>query len=464
MSSYTLKINNTDRTRCVGNRSITITDSDGSGASTLSFSMVIRDGGAIPTNDQEVIITQGTVTIFGGRILKTIPTKKGSFVEWEIGCVDYTRDLDRNLVVENYENMTDKEIIKNIVDNYCGGLGITYNNVVSGVTISNLTFNYVPPSECISMIAKLTGRYWYIDYEKDIHYDTPDNDEAPITITGDENYKDLQFTIDNSAVRNRIYVRGGTYLSDTLTIKQVADGQQTVFYLPEKPHDLTVTEGVTIKTVGIKNINDFTEFDYLMSFQEKYVETETAPTADTVMTFTLKYDIPVLVALEDSASIEKYGQLEYIIFDSKIDTIAQARERAQAELDDYAESIISGSFNTTTTGFVIGQYITVNLTDEGIDDNFIVKNITARSQGGGVFEYNIKIASADTMGIMNFLIGLIESDKNSLNINSDEVVDEINTVAVESYSLADGTPSLTTHTGVYKYDSDADWNASEYIN
>lgn len=463
MSSYTLTINGTDRTKCIGNRSVNITDSDGSGASTLSFSMTIRDDGAIPTNDQEVIITQGGVVIFGGRILKTIPTKKGSFVNWDISCVDYTRDLDRNLVVENYESMTDKEIIKHIVDNYCGGSGITYDSVVAGVTITNLTFNYVPPSECISTIAKLTGRVWNIDYDKDIHYNLPNVSEAPITITGNENYKNLQFTIDNSAVRNRVYVRGGTYLSDTLTIKQVADGQQTVFYLPEKPHDLTVTEGVTSKTVGIKNVNEFTDFDYLMSFQEKYVETDTAPTADTVMTFTLKYDIPVLVALEDSTSIEKYGQLEYIVFDSKIDTIAQARERAQAELNDYAESLIVGSFDTTETGFVVGQYITVALTDEGIDDDFIVKSVTARSQGGGVFEYHIKIASADTIGIMNFLVGLIESDKNSLNISSEEVVDEINTVAGESYTLADGTPSITTHEGAYKYDSDADWNMSEYI-
>ena len=56
MSSYTLTIDGVDRTTCIGNRSITIADETGSFASTMSFSMVIRDGGDIPEGDQEVIV------------------------------------------------------------------------------------------------------------------------------------------------------------------------------------------------------------------------------------------------------------------------------------------------------------------------------------------------------------------------------------------------------------------------
>jgi hypothetical protein len=462
MSSYTLTINGNDRTVCIGNRSVIIDSELGSSASTMEFSMVVRDGGSVPKNDEEVIITQGSSTLFGGRILKTQPVKRGSLVVWEVSCVDYTRDLDRNLVVEGYEDMTDKEIIEDIVDNYCGGTGITYDNVVEGVTISNVVFNYMPPSECLSSIAKMTGRQWYIDYDKDIHYSLKNVDEAPFGITGSEAYRNLNWLIDNSAVRNRIYVRGGTYLSDTVTIKQVADGEQVVFNLPEKPHSLTVEEGATPKTVGIKNVNDFTEFDYLMSFQEKYVETDTAPSADTVMTFTFKYDIPVLVAVEDKDSIEKYGQLEYIIFDSKINTIDQARERASAELTDYAESLVSATFKTETTGFEVGQYLDVDLDDLDIDARFVVKSVTAQSEGGGKFVYTIKIISAEMLGIINFLIGLLEGDKNSLNISSDEVVDEISTVSGEVYTLVDSTPVLTSHEGAYKYDSDAEWDIAEW--
>jgi hypothetical protein len=461
MASYTLTINGTDRTTCIGNRSITIDNETGSSASTMNFSMVIRDSGAIPEGDQEVIVTQDGTRLFGGRILRTRPIKKGSLVIWDIECVDYTRDLDRNLVVEGYQDMTDSAIIKDIVDNYCGGTGITYDNVTEGVSISTIVFSYMPPSECFSVICKLTGRQWYIDYDKDIYYGLKTTSEAPFHIPSDK-YSNLVLGLDNSAIRNRVYVRGGTYLSDEVTIKQVADGEQTVFYLPEKPHEMSILEGATPKTVGIKNVNDFTEFDYLMSYQEKYVETETAPAADTVMTFSYKYNIPVLVAVEDKDSIEKYGQLEYIIFDKTIDTIAQARERAVAELTDYAESIVSGRFETLETGFRPGQYIDIDDSDLGIDDRFVVQSVAAKSHGGGKFEYVIRIVSAEMLGIVQFLVDLLESNKSQLNISTDEVVDEITTITGESFTLVDGTPVLTSHEGAYKYDSDADWDVAEW--
>jgi hypothetical protein len=275
---------------------------------------------------------------------------------------------------------------------------------------------------------------------------------------GSDAYKNLQISNDGSALRNRVYVRGGTYLSDTVTVKQVADGEQTVFYLPEKPHDITVAEGVTPKTVGIKNIDSFTDYDYLVSYQEKYVETDTAPSADTVMTFTYKYNIPILVAVEDKDSIEKYGQFEYVIFDRNITTVQQARDRAVAELEDYAESISSGSFETLETGFRAGQCIMIDIPNLGIDGKFVVKSVKATSLGGGKFRYTITVVSSELLGIIRFLVDLLESNKNSLDISIDEVVDEIATITGESFTLNEGTPTLTSHSGEYKYDSDADWD------
>lgn len=283
------------------------------------------------------------------------------------------------------------------------------------------------------------------------------------TLDGSALYTNLKLGMDNSALRNRVYVRGGTYLSDLVTVKQVADGQQTVFYLPEKPHNITIKEGSVNKTVGIKNINDFSEFDYLLSYQEKYVETDTAPPVNTVMTFTYKYDIPVLVAVEDRASIDKYGQFEFIIFDKDINTIEQARNRATAELTDYAESVVSGSFETRIAGFRAGQFILINLPDIGINnERFLVKSVVATSTGGGTFKYSISIVSTELLGILRFLINLLESDKNALDIDPNEVVDEITTVSGESFSLTHGTPVLTLRSGAYKYDDGAQWNVSEW--
>jgi hypothetical protein len=183
MASYTLTIDGTDRTRAVENRTVEIFDSSGSSASTLTFTMNNRDGGAMPECDDEVVLIQDGERLFGGRILRINPSKIGDFVMYKVDCIDYVRDLDRNLVREGYQDMTDKEIIKDIVDNYCGGTGITYDNVTEGISISNMTFNYVPPSECFSIICKLTGREWYIDYNKDVHYGLKFLEYAPFNIS-----------------------------------------------------------------------------------------------------------------------------------------------------------------------------------------------------------------------------------------------------------------------------------------
>jgi hypothetical protein len=274
-------------------------------------------------------------------------------------------------------------------------------------------------------------------------------------------YRNLQIVKDNAIIKNRVYVRGGTYLSDSYTITQIADGEQTVFWLPEKPYELEVSEGATSKTVGTKFIHSSDDYDYLVNFQEKYVEATVAPTADTVMTFTFKYDIPVLVAIEDPDSIEAYGQLEYVIFDKNIRTVTQARERALAELTDYADTMISGSFQTEETGFMSGQYMLINIPVLGIDDEFFVSRVVAKSIGGGNFIYTVYVTSATVKGIINFLIGLLESDKEALSITGDETVDEISIQTPEEFTIDDDTPVLTDHDGDYQWD-DAEWNMAAW--
>lgn len=182
LNTYTLTIAGIDRTSCIVARSIVITDSSEAEPSTMEFQMTIRDGGSIPQGDEEVIVTMGGKRLFAGRILSLSPKRpKVGVVTWRISCVDYNRDLDRNLVVESYEEMTDREIISDIIDNYAPDFTIT--NVVEGISISQIVFNYTTPSQCFDEICELTGRTWYCDYDKDIHYLLPHENTAPFNIS-----------------------------------------------------------------------------------------------------------------------------------------------------------------------------------------------------------------------------------------------------------------------------------------
>ena len=110
-----------------------------------------------------------------------------------------------------------------------------------------------------------------------------------------------------------------------------------------------------------------------------------------------------------------------------------------AELTDYASRIVEGSFTTKETGFRSGQYININLTEYGVNANYIVQSVRMTSLGAGVYDYEVSIASAKTMGIIRFLIELLEANKNLIELDENEVVDELFTItdSLLSDSLVD---------------------------
>ncbi len=452
--AYSITIAGVDRTDDVIASSVQIDDQINDKSNTCSFALIDRGGDGTPATDDEIIITLADSTIlFGGYIVTVkMGKKKSGTVLCQISCVDYTYILDRNLAHISYQNKTDAYIINDLVSRYCTSLGVTTVNVVTGVTINSIKFNYVQLSQALRKIAQLTGRNWYIDYSKDIHYFPLTTAVAPFNITSASNaFTDLQISKDTSQLKNRVYVRGGTKLSDPTTYSVKGDGAARQFPLPDKPHNVSLTVNGVTKTLGVKNL-DTSGYDWYLNFQEKYVEQDSGgtvlATTDTlVLTYT--YDIPILVAVEDTASILANGVKEFAIFDKSIDTTQAARDRASAELTDYANDVIEGSFTTLTTGFRSGQYININLSEYGINDDYIVQKVVARTMGAGVYSYQVYIASSKTLGIIRFLIELLEANKNLIELDDSEVIDEL--VQIQDSLLSDSlTDALTIDsTGPY---------------
>jgi len=468
--TYSITINGDDRTKCIYNRSVVITDDAGDAPSLMTLHFFNRDGGSVPTCEQEIIVTRNGTKLFAGYITE-IAYKKigGSTVKLIIDCIDYTRDLSRRMVVEGYEDMTDKAIIEDIVSKYCQGTGITITNVVESITINQISFSYMSPAQCFSQICALTGRSWYLDYDKDIHYFVLTTNAAPFNIDSDNNeYYDLEISKNNSNIKNRVYVRGGKYESGEVNFTQVADGEQVVFLIPDElvEYSWTLKVNTVEKSLGIKNVDKVANWDYLVNIREKYFECAQAdtPAADVVMSLDYKHYIPVLVAVEDTASIEEVGVYEYAIFDKNITTKQQARDRAQAELTDYANTLVDGLFYTKTNGFVAGQYINISLTEMAVDANYLVQRVIARSLGGGEFEYLVTIASAKKIGIINFLINLLEQDKNALDIDRYEAVDELLEVDDDGVEIDDDPTTkitLTDKAPPYQW-GDFKWGLAEW--
>jgi hypothetical protein len=392
--------------------------------------------GERPNEGDGVMIEDDTLgRLFAGSIVKvelafTIPDKKTNV--WNVECDDYTEQVDQRLVIETYENMTADAIFKDIVRKYCRSF--TTNNVRSGApTVERIVFDYKRPSECFKELCDYVGWHWYPDYYKDLHFFRPEElaKSAPYKLIPGGRFRNIKHSFDTQGLRNRVYIRGGTTLSNPFVYEIKADGVARAWTLPHKPHDISLTIGGVSKSVGIENVHEEADFDYLMNFEEKYVkasaQTTTVPEG-MIIRFTYKYDVDVITMVEDTesqaklAAIQKAngvpdsdGVYEHVIQDDTLTTIDAAEAAGYADLRENANPKVKGSFETEISGWQPGQIVQIDLSDRGIQGEFLVQKVTITRTGSQYWSYNIQYGGR-LFGIADFLKALVsEQQKKQYN-------------------------------------------------
>lgn len=382
-----------------------------------------------PHEGEEVRIEDDTIgLLFAGIIDSVRLVRDEETVKiWEVKAQDYTYLLDRKLVVETYEYMPADEIVRDIIAKYGGGV-FTVNHVQYGAPVVELiTFDYKRPSDCFKELAEYVGWDWFVDYDKDIWFFNPlnFNQPAPMSLLEKSNFRNLKFSIETTGLRNRVYVRGGTMLSDPWTYEIKADGSARAWVLPHKPHDLTVEVGGVVKTVGIENVDDEATKDFLMNYEEKYVRCSAqtpTPAAGTTLSFTYRYDIDVITMVEDIASQQAIaavqggdGVYEHVIVDDSLTTIDAAEAAGLADLREHANPRVKGSFETEVPGWTPGQLVAINLPDRGIQGTFLIQKVTISPCTPEKWTYKVEYGGR-LLGIADWLQALWKAQqKKKLN-------------------------------------------------
>ncbi|MDF1498514.1 MAG: hypothetical protein P1P85_04150 [Patescibacteria group bacterium] len=387
-----------------------------------------------PQVTEEIEVYDGATKIFGGVISKIKKEREGIYTSvYEVEVKDYTHLLDRQLVPTDYENKSPEYIINDILTNYTDGSFTQINVAVTGITIEFIKFDYVQPSKALQELAELIGYDWYVDYNKDIHFFSKAIGEtAPWDITDTNGYavdNSLEIKIDDSQLRNTIYVRGGEYVGSSRADKVGSgDGTTNIFKLPYR-YDIepSVTVGGVAQTVGVDFIDSEDSYDCLWNYNEKIIKFKTAPASGDVVV-TGSPLIVVLIKAQDNASVAANGKYEFRIVDKKIKTKEAARMRAQAEMTDYANKLEEASFVTYTTGLKSGMRI--NIYSDILNENksFIVNKIqTTIIDSGNNFEYKINLVTQRTLGIIDFLQKQIAEVEKRIGVmrQENEVLDTI---------------------------------------
>jgi hypothetical protein len=172
---------------------------------------------------------------------------------------------------------------------------------------------------------------------------------------------------------------------------------------------------------------------------------------------------PVLVKVPDVASIAQYGLYEFKIKDTQITSRTDAIARGVVELEAYANSIEEGSFTTDTFGLRSGQ--TIHITVGDTDEDFIIQSVSMNMLDPFNGQWNVKLATVRTLGIIRFLQKFLKIDD---EVTEGEILLELQQFEDESASTDDVTTPVT-HTSQDYYwgdddeeDTDGFWDFSTW--
>lgn len=411
-----VKINSVDVTEQILQGSLVVSQKITNQVDTANFDVQLAGSKTfVPEYSQEVEIYDGATKIFGGTVMtvQQSPIARPGGIAYEVGCVDFTYDLDRRLAARSYENETIHDIIADLVSSYAPDF--TYVNVTSNFIIQKIVFNQVPLSTCIKRLAAIVNYDWYVDEEKDVHFFPKYANSAPFDLT-DENgnyiYSSLKRNADGSQIANRVKVRGGEYNGEEYTDSITVSGDDTTsFLLPYKFANLTINLNGTPQDMGIDFIDNFgPSVEVLYNFQEKTIRWENPLSNGDIIQFTGNPKVPVFAVAEDPVSIAEYGYVEKLIRDDSIESNTVGRRRANAELYSYAEPVIDAQFRTFTPGLRAGMIVRIQSDIQGTDDELLIKSLNFRTRDHENFLYDVTLVSTKRYDFITLLQSILEPD------------------------------------------------------
>lgn len=462
-------------------------------SNSMEIQVVKKSGQSTPKQGAELILKDDSRFLFGGFITQVTPTEsgKGYFFTYSLEVTDYSHLLGNKVAQTAYENSTVKEIVEDLMEKYVdSAYNFDTSNVSTGEEIGLITFDHINLRRCFEKIAKRTGRVWWVDYERNLHFKSVQDDVAPEDIRDSDasNHKDLQIIYDTTQVRNSVIVIGSDsgQEAETSNVQTFeGDGETRSWSLDDKPSTV-----VHIKVNGDSkqfsldvNERDTDYFTYSFSGASfRLTDSQTTPEAGDTIEIEYYPSIPIIVRKLDKDSIDFFKKLEggdgehqYTLKDSSIGSKESAFERAQQELDDFAYPLVNGYFTTDSSMlqagsvFKTGQRLTVNSPSWGIDNDsaFTIQEVKVELKEDGndiIYQYKVRFGGK-LVGVQEFLEHLAQEGESTSEAS------EIKTLFVTSDTvvLADGNLSRLNETPPYEYGSDSvqgnpqgRWNLSEW--
>ena len=258
---------------------------------------------------------------------------------------DYTaRLMDVTIEPVVYTNSEISTIVTNIINNEVKD--ITTNNVdVTTTTLERIAFNHTSVYEAFKQLAELSGFMFYIDNDKDLHFEIRNSISSGFTFNN-TNILNSNFETNREDFSNIIWVYGDRQLTTApREIFTQTASLGSVITLNYKPSNTNVSVLGSIYKGGIFNLvagTSVSGLDYLVNYEDRQIifvsgttvgYSKILPnTGSAVIVY--ERSVPIVKFGQDDASITAFGPKEKVIIDKSIKDPLTARKLLLSELEN----------------------------------------------------------------------------------------------------------------------------------
>lgn len=469
--SVVIKKNSSDISSSIDHTSVNLVQVLTKEVGQFQFNIKNFSGKATCVLGDQIDIYENSVHIFGGTVTDIENVIVGGILlATQYSCNDWSFRLNSKLVVKTYTSVDASIIIADILTNFTDGT-YTTNNVQSGSIVSSIQFNYEQVTVSIEKLAKQIGWEWYVDPDKDVHFFPPTvTANAPYII--DDTSGNLEWStldIDQSLVnmKNSVYVLGGTYqkvfTSGNTVDVYLTDGTKTVFPVayPYIASTVAVLLAGSPQTIGTDQVTDPATKQVLYNLAGRFVRFTSVPTTGQVVNVSGTAELPILAHVQNNSAVAVFGEIQDVIIDQHLKSIAEAQQRATALIAQYGAPVYSIKFSTLKTGFVVGQTVFISSTIFGTSKlPVIIKRITGKMYSPNQMHYDIECVGTEQVNFIDIMKLLLMQGNANTTIPANTIL-EVLLLVSENIASSDTLNTPTTTTGPYKWSpgtNDFKWN------
>lgn len=382
------------------------------------------DGETFRTADGALFMLSGE-SIFKGIVMSTAPIREGSAIYYDVDAVDYSAIADNRITSFVAYDKTAAEIITDYLLSYLTEEGITLGTIDTGATITKCVFPFKTLAFILDTLASVSGDYfWTIDNNKQLQFKDRTTRTTEYTVDANTPIKNLKYETDSGEYRNiQVVVGSATPTAPQTETLEPSESTYTVRF-PIQSQPAISVGGVPQTSIGVSGLDSGT--DWTWSYQSKEITYNGAtPPAEIVVTYTGLY--PVIARTKNQTEINRKKALtggsgikEVLYTDANINSGTQARQFATALLERYAKDGEKVSYTTETAPYGVGDIITIDRPEVGIDGGYEVLKVDASEAGADNIEYAVVLTNG-TASTWDRLFAKLVDKANTVTIGDDNI-------------------------------------------